>query len=141
MGLFASLAIVANAEEVTYTTHIKSLFDAECASCHGKNAPEHGDFKKDKDGFKKQGLGPKMDSYAHLASYAGCPDSGAVMRRLDDGKNTKDGKPGNMYQYLGVTEEERQENLQMFKARVGNWSLKRFPEMTKEDLAGIYVKY
>jgi len=46
-----------------------------------------------------------------------------------------------MYQYLGVTEEERQKNLQMFKAWVGNWSLKRFPEMTKEDLAGISVKY
>ena len=141
MGLFVSLAIVANAEEITYTTHIKRMFDMHCASCHGKNAPEQGDFKKGKEGFTKRGLGPKMDSYAHLASYVGWPDSGAVMRRLDDGKNTKDGRPGNMYKHLGVTEEERQRNLQTFKAWVGNWSLKRFLEMTKEDLAEISVKY
>jgi hypothetical protein len=141
MGLFASLAIVANAEEITYTTHIKRIIDVQCLSCHGKNAPEHGDFKKGKEGFTKRGLGPKMDSYVHLVSYAGWPDSGAIMRRLDDGKNTKDGKPGNMYHYLGVTEDERQRNLQMFKAWVGNWSLKRFPEMTREDLVGISVKY
>lgn len=141
MGLCASLATAANAEEVTYTKHIKRIFDAQCLSCHGTNAPEHGDFERDKEGFKKRGLGPKMDSYAHLASYAGWPDSGAIMRRLDDGKNTKDGKPGNMYHNLGGTEDERQRNLQLFKAWVGNWSLKRFSEITKEDLAGISVKY
>jgi len=141
MGLFAALAIVANAGEVTYTSQIKQLFDANCLSCHGKNAPEHGDFKKDRDGYKKQGLGPKMDSYAHLASYAGWPDSGAIMRRLDDGKNRADGKPGNMYEYLGANEAERQRNLGLFKAWVGNWTLKRFADMTKEDLAGIEAKY
>jgi len=141
MGLLAALTIVANAGEVTYTLQIKQLFDAQCLSCHGKNAPEHGDFKKDREGYKKQGLGPKMDSYAHLATYVGWPDSGAIMRRLDDGKNTKDGKPGNMYLYLGASEEERQRNLAVFKAWVGNWTLKRFADMTKDDLAGIQAKY
>ena len=63
------------------------------------------------------------------------------MRRLDDGKASKDGKAGNMYQHLGATEEERQKNLGQFKAWVGNWSLKRLPELTKEDLNGIKVKY
>jgi hypothetical protein len=139
--MLSSLAIASNAQEVTYTTHIKKLFDAHCLSCHGKNAPEHGDFKKDREGYKKQGLGPKMDSYAHLASYVGWPDSGAIMRRLDDGKNTKDGEPGNMYQYLGASEEERQRNLAVFKVWVGNWTLKRFADMTKDDLAGIQAKY
>lgn len=134
-------AVSVKAEEVRYTTAIKQLFEAKCASCHGKDAPEHGDFKKDREGFKKKGLGPKMDSYAHLASYAGWPDSGAIMRRLDDGKNTKDGKAGNMYEYLGANEEERQRNLVLFKAWVGNWTLKRFPDLTKEELAGITVKY
>ena len=141
MGLLAAMAIVANAGEVTYTSQIKQLFDAHCLSCHGKNAPEHGDFKKDKDGYKARSLGPKMDSYAHLASYVGWPDSGAIMRRLDDGKSTKDGKSGNMYQYLGQSEEERQRNLAVFKAWVGNWTLKRFADITKEDLAGIQAKY
>lgn len=140
-GLFVSLSIAAQAGETTYTAHIKPLFDRQCVACHGKDAPEHGDFKKDKEGYKKKGLGPKMDSYAHLASYAGWPDSGAIMRRLDDGKNTKDGKPGNMYEYLGANEEERQRNLGLFKAWVGNWTLKRFPDLTKDDLAGIAVKY
>ena len=140
-GLLSSAAIAVNAEEITYTTAIKKLFEAQCAACHGKDAPEHGDFKKDREEYKKKGLGPKMDSYAHLASYAGWPDSGAIMRRLDDGKNTKDGKPGNMYEYLGADEKERQMNLGLFKAWVGNWTLKRFPELTKDDLAGIKVRY
>lgn len=43
-------------------------------------------------------------------------NTGAMMRRLDDGKGAKDGKPGNMYQHLGGTEEERQKNLALFKA-------------------------
>jgi cytochrome c5 len=140
-GLIASAAIAANAEEITYTTHIKKIFDAQCAACHGKDAPEHGDFIKDREGYKKKGLGPKMDSYAHLASYAGWPDSGAIMRRLDDGKNRADGKPGNMYEYLGADEKERQKNLGLFKAWVGNWTLKRFTDLTREELAGITVKY
>jgi hypothetical protein len=140
-GLLVTLAVAAHAEEITYSKHIRPLFETRCASCHGGNAPEHGDFKKDKDGFTKRGQGPRMDTYAHLVSYAGWPDSGALMRRLDDGKNTKDGRSGNMYQHLGATEEERQRNLMVFKAWVGNWSLKRFAEMTKEELAGITVRY
>jgi hypothetical protein len=82
-----------------------------------------------------------MDSYAHLVQFTAWPDTGALMRRLDDGKNTKDKKPGNMYQYLGADEAERQKNLDLFKSWVGNWVLKRWPEMTKEDVTGITVKY
>lgn len=85
--------------------------------------------------------GPKMDSYAHLVYFTGWPDTGALMRRLDDGKNTKDGKAGNMYQYLGSDDAERQKNLKLFREWVGNWVLKRWPEMTKEDMNGIKVKY
>lgn len=141
MTLAAAAAAAASADEVRYTTHIKKLFDSQCAACHGKDAPEHGDFKKDKEAYIRKGTGPRMDTYAHLASYAGWPDSGAIMRRLDDGKNAGDGKPGNMYQYLGADEAERQRNLGLFKAWVGNWTLKRFPDLTKEELAGITVKY
>jgi hypothetical protein len=56
------------------------------------------------------------------------------MRRLDDGKNTKDGKPGNMYEFLGGTQEERQKNLALFKQWVGLWTLKRLPELTREEI-------
>ena len=52
-------------------------------------------------------------------------DAGAMMRRLDDGKNTKDGKPGNMYGYLGSTDAERSANLEIFRKWVGSWTLKR----------------
>jgi hypothetical protein len=93
--------------------------------------------------------GPRMDTYADLIFFVGWPDTGAVMRRLDDGKNTKDGKPGNMYQYLGATEEERKKNFDLFKAWVGEeaWTHKRWdakgdmPGVTKEELAKMKLKY
>jgi hypothetical protein len=92
--------------------------------------------------------GPRMDSYADMIMLVGWPDTGAVMRRLDDGANAG-GKPGNMYQFLGASEEERQKNLQIFKAWVGleGWILKRWgargnvPAVTKEELDKIQVKY
>lgn len=141
MALAIFLAPAAQADEVRYTTHIKAVFDRQCSMCHGEGSPEYGDFKKDEEKFVKLFKGPRMNSYAHLVSFTGWPDTGALMRRLDDGKGTKDGKAGNMYQHLGQDDAERQKNLKLFKAWVGNWTLKRFPDLTKEDLAGISVKY
>ena len=139
----ACLAAPAPAEEakVRYTTHIKVLFDKQCAGCHSADAPEYGEFEKDKDGFKQRSRGPRMDTYAHLVFFTGWPDTGALMRRLDDGKGVKDGKPGNMYEHLGADDAERQKNLKLFKAWVGNWTHKRFKDLTKDDLAGIAVPY
>jgi len=57
----------------------------------------------------------RMDTYSHLIFYTAWPDTGSLMRRLDDGRNTKDGKPGNMYKYLGSTEEERQKIYSFLK--------------------------
>lgn len=128
-------------EEVTYRKHIKPIFDKQCLMCHGPGAPEYPDFKENQKKFVDTLKGPKMDSYAHLIFFVGWPDTGALMRRLDDGKNTKDGKPGNMYQHLGATEEERQKNLRLFKEWVGNWTLKKWDEISKEELKGIKVKY
>ena len=82
-----------------------------------------------------------MDTYPHLIFFIGLPNNGAVMRRLDDGKNTKDGKPGNMYQYLGSSEEERQRNLALFREWVGNWNLKKWPDVTKEEMNGLKITY
>lgn len=130
------------AEEITYRNDIKPIFDSKCISCHGKDsAPEYHAFKEEKDKWLSKGQGMRMDTYSHLIFYTAWPDTGALMRRLDDGKNTKDGKPGNMYQYLGSTEEERQKNLKVFKKWVGNWILKKWSEITKEELDGIKVKY
>jgi hypothetical protein len=90
-----------------------------------------------------------MDTYADLIFYIGWPDTGAIMRRLDDGKSVKDGKPGNMYPYLGSNEEERQKNLNTFKEWVGRdaWTLKRWNPrgdvagITRDELDKIKVKY
>jgi len=75
-----------------------------------------------------------MDSYSLLLEFVKGKDAGAIMRRLDDGKNTKDGKPANMYTFLGKDEEEREKNLKTFKSWIGSWNLKRKAELTEEEL-------
>ena len=57
-----------------------------------------------------------------------------MMRRLDDGKNTKDGKPGNMHDHLGSSDAERAANLEIFRKWVGNWTLKRKKDLSGEEL-------
>jgi len=126
---------VTMAAEIGYRDQIRPVFDARCAACHGEGSPEYQEWRLDKEGWKAKGIGPKLDSYTHMVYFTGWPDSGALMRRLDDAK------PGNMYQYLGDTEAERQANLALFKSWVGNWTTKRFNDLTKEELAGIKVPY
>jgi len=139
--IYGSVAFGAG-EEITYTGHIAPLVSAKCSGCHGKDAaPEYQAFKKEKEKWLAKGQGMRMDSYSHLVFYTAWPDTGALMRRLDDGKNGKDGKPGNMYQHLGSSDDERQKNLALFKGWVGNWSLKRWPEISKEEMNGIRVTY
>lgn len=141
LGLALAMPLGAQADEVRYTTHIKQIVDARCSMCHGSDSPEYQEYKANKKSYQEQAKGPRMDSYTYLISFIGWPDNGAIMRRLDDGNNTKDGKPGNMYQYLGNTEENRQKNLALFKEWIGNWNLKRWPEINKEDLNGLKLKY
>jgi len=86
---------VAQASEVTYSEHIKQVFMEKCNSCHGASSPEYKVFKQDKENWESQSIGPRMDSYTYLVYFTGWPDTGALMRRLDDAK------PGNMYQHLG----------------------------------------
>lgn len=152
MLLLSSLALLASpglAGDVTYRQHIRPMWEQKCAACHGVNAPYYGDFEQDKKQYKAMMKGPRMDSYADLIFFIGWPDTGAVMRRLDDGANTKDGKPGNMYQYLGSTESERKTNFALFKSWVGDaaWRLNRWkargdvPAITKEQLDHLEIKY
>jgi len=139
---FSILAAAAHAQETTWSGSVKEIVEKHCLDCHGpESAPEYPLFKKEKEKWLSRGQAMRMDSYSHLASFVGWPNTGAMMRRLDDGKGSKDGKPGNMYQHLGSTEEERQQNLGQFKAWIGNWSLKRWPETTREDLNGIKARY
>ncbi|HSH13163.1 MAG TPA: hypothetical protein VLA15_05425 [Desulfurivibrionaceae bacterium] len=141
-GLALSLSSGVSADETTYRNQIQPLFEAKCSPCHGGDAaPEHAAFKEKKEHWLAQGKGMRMDTYSHLVGYTAWPDTGALMRRLDDGQGQPGGKPGNMYLHLGDTEEERQRNLGTFKAWVGNWTLKRWKEISKEELNAIQVKY
>ena len=133
-------AVNSRAGEVTWSGTIKGLVEARCAGCHGAEAaPEYQAFKKDKEKWLAKGQGMRLDTYSHLIFYTAWPDTGALMRRLDDGRSTKDGKPGNMYNYLGRNGEERAERLDKFKKWVGNWTLKRRNELSEGELRTIAV--
>lgn len=125
------------AETVTYEKDIKGMIAKQCLSCHGSDAPTMEEFKKDEEGYKKKMKGPRYDTYANLMVVVKGSDAGALMRRLDDGKNTKDGKPGNMYTYLGSTDAQRSANLETYKKWVGSWSLKRRKELSTVELDAI----
>ena len=128
-ALIANTAAFAN--EVTYRNDIRQLWQQKCMACHGENAPSLAEYDENKEKYKQLSQGPRMDSYANLVAFVGWPDTGALMRRLDDGTNTKDRKPGNMYENLGTDEAERQTNLALFKAWVGEggWFLGKLKEM------------
>jgi len=136
------------ADDVTYRKHIQPLFEDQCASCHGADAPYFGEFVEKKDKYIAAEIGPRMDTYADLIFFIGWPDTGAVMRRLDDGAYTADGKPGNMYEHLGADRAERQMNLKLFKAWIGEdaWTLKRWnarggvPGVTKDEISKMKLK-
>jgi mono/diheme cytochrome c family protein len=147
---FAGTGAGALAQDATYRKDIKPLFDQKCTACHGAASPNLQEFLENQKKFEAAMKGPRMDTYADLVSLIGWPDTGAIQRRLDDGKSAgAGGKPGNMYQFLGSSDEERQKNLQLFKAWVGReaWVLNRFkargdvPGISKEQLEKIQVKY
>lgn len=147
--ILAGLALPALATDVTYRNDIRPLIKAQCGECHGEGAPALADFLLDQEKYKKDKLGPRTDTYADLLQLIGWPDTGALMRRLDDGSNTADKKPGNMYKTLGENDAERAKNLALIKAWVGEeaWNLNRWakrgdvPAITKEQLDKLKLKY
>ena len=134
-------AVQAEAAEVTWQKDIKPVFDKQCAGCHGADSPEYEEFMKDKKKWTDKSTGMRMDGYSLLISFVGWPESGALMRRLDDGSGKADKKAGNMYENLGTTEAERKANLEKFKGWVGTWNLKRAKDVTKEELNALKIKY
>ena len=124
-------------ETVNYEKDIKGIISKRCLFCHGTKSPTMEEFDRDKEMYKKKMRGPRLDTYENLMVLVKGSDAGALMRRLDDGKNTKDGKPGNMYIRLGKTDAERAANLEIFKKWIGNRTLKRRKEPSKKELEGI----
>lgn len=143
IALGMTLSLPALAVDVDYRKDVRPLWQAKCSACHGADAPYVGDFKADKDKYIAAMKGPRMDTYADLTYFVAWPDTGALMRRLDNGKGSPEGKAGNMYQYLGGTDAEREKNLAVFKAWVGSdaWTLKRRDAATKDELLKIKTKY
>lgn len=145
----ATLATSVLALDVTYRGDIRPLIKAQCAECHGADSPTLAEFSLAKEKYSKAKEGPRTDTYEALIQLVGWPDTGALMRRLDDGNNTPDRKPGNMYKYLGETDRERAANLLLFKAWVGEgaWNLNRWekrgdvPAITKDQLDRIRIPY
>lgn len=133
----AALAFAAGVQaEATYENPIKNLIAERCAKCHGIGAPTMEEFKKDEARFKKQMNGPRMQSYQDVMVMVNGSDTGALMRRLDDGSGA-DGKKGNMYNYLGKNDADRARNLATFKEWVGHWTLKRKKDITEDELKKI----
>lgn len=134
MTLFIASGIQA-AERITYEEHIKPLMETRCIGCHGVASPLIEEFDKDIPKFKAMNLGPRMDSYELLKGFIDGGDAGAIARRLDDGSHSADGKPGNMYENLGDSAEERAKNLVLFKEWAGLWSLKKPAQLTDAESA------
>ena len=147
MLAFAMFSAPAAAADATWQKDVGPLIAAKCGACHGANAPEYNDWMQLGD-EKRSKVAPRMDTYPHFMSYVVWPATGAMMRRLDDGK-AAGGKPGNMYVFLGASDEERAKNLATIKAWLGDgaWNLNRFkerkddPGVTKEQLEKIKAKY
>ena len=129
----AALAFAAGAQaEVTYENSVKKVIDERCMNCHGKGAPSMEEFKKDEAGWKKKMKGPSMANYQDTMVMVNGSDTGAIMRRLDDGA-----KKGNMYNYLGKNDADRAKNHAVFKEWIGGWTLKRKKDITPEELKAI----
>ena len=91
------LANSIQAQETTYRKDVAPIIKAHCFDCHDSSAPSLVQFKTDEEGYKKQKLGPRLDTYMDMTALIVWPDTGAFMRRLDDGTSAPDKKPGNMY--------------------------------------------
>lgn len=145
----AAAPATAPAPAGSYRAAIAPLFKQQCAECHGADAPTLAEFKLNEEFYKKEKLGPRTDTYENLLQIVAYTDAGALQRRLDDGTNTPDKKPGNMYKNLGETDAERAANLKIVKAWVGEggWNLNRWakradvPGITKEQLDKLKLTY
>jgi len=122
---------------VSYESGVRQLVAKRCGQCHGPSSPTMAEFERNKQGYKDKKLGPRYDTYEHLMVVVNGSDTGALMRRLDDGTGTKDGKRGNMHDHLGADDAERASNLAIFKRWVGGWTLKRAADISAEERAAI----
>ncbi|MGZ8253373.1 MAG: cytochrome C [Burkholderiaceae bacterium] len=147
MLVFAMFSAPVAAADPTWQKDVGPLIAAKCGACHGASAPEYNDWMQLGD-EKRVKVAPRMDTYPHFMSYVLWPATGAMMRRLDDGK-AAGGKPGNMYAFLGSNDEERAKNLATIKEWLGEgaWNMNRWkargdaPGIGKDQLEKVKAKY
>jgi len=145
--LSAGIITSAGAQELTWRKDIQPIIAANCAACHGANQPGFAEWNVQR--VNDKNLAPQLVTYAYFMNHVIWPETGAIMRRLDDAKASPGGKPGNMYVYLGSSDAERAKNLQTIKAWLGEgaWNLNRWqkrgdtPAISKEQLDKIKAKY
>ena len=136
--LAAAAASSAGANDLTWRKDIGPMIATRCGTCHGAGAPEYNDGNLIPQ--EKRRSVPRMDSDPHFMSSVVWPATGAMKRRLDDGK-AAGGKSGNLYPYLGSSNEVRAGNLKMLNDWLGDGTcnLNHFkargdmPAITKEQ--------
>src|ERR1035437_2673788 len=146
---YAAIATSALAAEVSYRNDIRALIKSQCLECHGDESPPLAEFLQNQAKFKKEKMGPRLGSYAELIQVIGWPETGALMRRLDDGSNSPNKKPGTMYKQLGETDALRAANLNLIKAWIGKaaWNLNGWektddvPAIAKEQMDKLKLSY
>jgi len=147
LSVLVVVAGAAEAQELTWRKDIQPIIAAKCAACHGANLPGFAEWNVQR--VNDKNLAPQLVTYAYFMNHVIWPETGAIMRRLDDAKASPGGKPGNMYVYLGSSDAERAKNLQTIKAWLGEgaWNLNRWqkrgdtPAISKEQLDKIKAKY
>lgn len=88
MGTIAGIAFLAlivaapalGGGVVTYEKDIRPIVAARCADCHGPDSPSMDEFDRDKEGYRKQEKGPRLDTYPHLMVFG----KGGGRGRLDE---------------------------------------------------------
>ena len=145
----AAASMSAAAQDPTWRKDVQPLVKQLCGECHGADAPSYEDWNLDRKAWEAKKIGPRMDNYTDFMRHVVWPATGSMARRLDDGKNAADGKPGNMYRHLGDSDAERAKNLAVIKVWLGEgaWNLNRWeargnvPAVTKDQLDKIKAKY
>ena len=105
IGLILGMSTTAGAQDLTWRKDIQPIISAKCGGCHGATKPSYEEWDELRKNDKS--LAPRMDDYTHFMDFVVWPATGAMMRRLDDGKGSSSGKPGNMYAFLGADDKER----------------------------------
>jgi len=93
-----------------------------------------GDFLENQDTLHEMMKGPRMDTYADLIFFVGWPDTGALMRRPDDGK-TQGWQAGQYVSIPGGDGRGRQKNFGVFKS----WRAKK-PGLTNAGMPRGYAR-